>query len=326
MKQNLKNRLTKKFLIVILSVTMFFNVIFPTFSFGDLGGILLKPISIYVMTNFDGINIAINLFLGGLDYSDVKSIEEFSTKIIATPENIFCGEYPILNANLFKADSEFENIQNAIFGYDFMKDIKQGAGTSTIVKLKRGVAGIYYFLRNVAAVVLLALLVYTGIRIVLSSSMPQEQAKWRGYLTDWLKALALLIFMHLIMISIFYVTDLLANSLKEALTNNGSIASNLRDKITDITKLNGVELVMATIMYGYLTYLTIVFAFAYFRRVIWTAILIVMAPVVALLYALGGQGKQIFNTWFREFLMNCLIQPYHIVIYYVLVILPTSIG
>lgn len=204
------------------------------------------------------------------------------------------------------------------------QEFVEGAGTNVISNLKKAVAGIYLLLRNIGAIVLLCLLIYTGIRIVLSSRSPEEQSKWRGYLYDWLKALILLIFMHLIMITIFNVTDMLANSLKDAIGNGQSITNLLRGTIQE--SWGSVELITTTIMYVYVTYLTCVFVFAYFRRVMWTAILIIMAPIVAALYALGNEGRSIYQRWFREFLTNCLIQPYHIVAYYVLVMMPIKIA
>ena len=250
---------------------------------------------------------------------DLTKLEELSDKI-ASPEFIFAGKYPILNANLFKAgDNTAEtDIDNAI------DDIQNGSGTSIIKKLREAVSGMYVWLRNICAIVLLCLLIYTGIRIVLASSMPEEQSKWRAYLVDWIKALALLIFIHLIMIAIFNMTDLLANALTDALGDGSSISQILREQCW--LSLDFVPQAIALIMYGYCTFLTIVFAFAYFKRVLWTAILIILAPIVSALYAIGGQGKTIYKGWFKEFLVNCLIQPFHVLIYYILIMIPVSVA
>ena len=247
-------------------------------------------------------------------------IWQLLSDVLASPEYIFAGKYPILNANLFKAGED-----NAKVGLDnTVKDIWNGAGTATIQKLRTAVAGIYVGLRNVCAVILLCLLIYTGIRIVLSASMPNEQAKWKGYLIDWIKALLLLIFIHLIMITIFYVTDLLAGSLINALGDGDSIVQVIRKDCGG--SWDFVAQAICLIMYLYCTYLTIIFAIAYFKRVVWTAFLIILAPIVSALYAIGGQGKTIYKGWFKEFLLNCLIQPFHVIIYFTLILLPIRLS
>lgn len=323
MKGFLKKFVNKKVLIVFLVVIVVFNTIIPTYSYGlDLGGILLKPVFSLLGTMLDGVNFLLQTFLGGVEAN--KKVDSFSSwekEALASPEKIFTNQYPILNANLFSVDDN--STSTGWVKFNGLQDFKEGAGKSTIVKIKNAVAGIYILLRNVGAIVLLCLLIYTGIRIVLSARMPEEQSKWKMYLFDWLKALGLLVFIHLIMIGIFKITDLLASSLAETFTGDSSMTKIIRDGFWN--SWDSAPLTIYLIMYAYTTYLTIVFAFAYFKRVIWTSILIVIAPVVAVLYAVGGQGKDIYIKWFREYLVNCLIQPFHIVVYYILIMLPLQV-
>ena len=126
------------------------------------------------------------------------------------------------------------------------------------------------------------------------------------------------------MITIFNVTDMLAGELKKSIGNGQSITNILRGTIQE--SWGSVELITTTIMYAYATYLTLVFVFAYFRRVLWTAMLIIQAPIVAVLYALGNEGRGFYQRWLREFMINALIQPYHIIVYYVLVMVPINIA
>ena len=56
----------------------------------------------------------------------------------------------------------------------------------------------YYALRNLAIVGLLSVLVYVGIRIIISSTA-SDKAKYKQMLKDWLVALCLLFFLHYIM-------------------------------------------------------------------------------------------------------------------------------
>ena len=320
MKKILKNKMINKVLGMLIIIVLLFNFCIPTYSLGfDVGGVLFKPVGSLIITVIDAINFLIGTFLGGISQIDLSHLGDIMNTL-ASPEYIFAGKYPILNANLFKANDD-----NAIFGLDnTVKDIMNGAGTSIIQKLREAVSGIYVILRNMCAVVLLCLLIYTGIRIVLSASMPNEQAKWKGYLIDWIKALALLIFIHLIMITIFYLSDLLANSLIDALGDGNSIIQIIRNECSN--SWDFMPQAICLIMYIYCTYLTIIFALAYFKRVVWTAILIILAPIVSALYAIGGQGKTIYKGWFKEFLLNCLIQPFHVIIYFTLILIPVTLS
>ena len=76
------------------------------------------------------------------------------------------------------------------------------------------------------------------------------------------------------------------------------------------------------ILYIILIVLTTMFAIRYMKRVIYVAFLTLIAPLVALTYPIDkikdGQA-QAFNMWFREYIFNVLIQPFHLLIYSVLV-------
>jgi len=82
-------------------------------------------------------------------------------------------------------------------------------------KQLRGIVSTWYFiLRNIALIVLMLLLIYSGIRIVIGSTAG-EKAKYKERLTDWLVAICLVFVMHYIMafsVSIVnQITDLVMN-------------------------------------------------------------------------------------------------------------------
>ena len=76
------------------------------------------------------------------------------------------------------------------------------------------------------------------------------------------------------------------------------------------------------ILYIILIVFTTMFAVRYMKRVIYIAFLTLIAPLVALTYPIDkikdGQA-QAFNMWFREYIFNVLIQPFHLLIYTILV-------
>lgn len=69
---------------------------------------------------------------------------------------------------------------------------------STANQLKNVVSTWYFILRNLALIVLMLVLIYTGIRIVISSTAG-EKAKYKERLTDWLVSICLVMIMHYIM-------------------------------------------------------------------------------------------------------------------------------
>ena len=76
------------------------------------------------------------------------------------------------------------------------------------------------------------------------------------------------------------------------------------------------------ILYVILIVFTTMFAVRYMKRVIYIAFLTLIAPLVALTYPIDkikdGQA-QAFNMWFREYIFNVMIQPFHLLIYTILV-------
>lgn len=77
-----------------------------------------------------------------------------------------------------------------------------------------------------------------------------------------------------------------------------------------------------TIMYFVLVIFTLSFTFTYLKRILYLAFLTIIAPFVAMTYALDklkDGSAQGFNNWFKEYMVNLLIQPIHLLLYTVLV-------
>ena len=64
---------------------------------------------------------------------------------------------------------------------------------------------------------MLAGLIFTGIRILLSANIPTKKTQYLALLQDWLIGLALLIFSHIIMVLIFEVTDAITIALSKSM-------------------------------------------------------------------------------------------------------------
>ena len=150
---------------------MVFNFIFPPrVQAGFLKEVEKAPAKLlsWIIT---GIYEAVNNFF----VSEEREVSDDNEEniIYLTPENIIKGKFIIFNANIF------ENIEET---NETFYDIGEGNWlTDNVIEgrmaLRETLAGWYYALRNFAIVSLLAVLVYVGIRMILST-VSQDKAKY----------------------------------------------------------------------------------------------------------------------------------------------------
>lgn len=341
MKKFIKNNIVTKTALVIL-IIMLFSIITPTCSNAGIGlSLLTKPYSAMVMRTIDGFNALLaTLFASDekmnsiaetvKDIGDVDSTKNLFQKIaegldecqdgfynlLLSPDDIFSNRVQVTNANIF-SDKFSEDGKLSLSDWNLFNHLMK--------QLKQAVAQLYYIMRNLAIVILLSLLIYTGIRIVLASPNAGEKAKWKMLLYDWIKALALVMFVHIIMIGVFYVSEIITDGLQSTLVSDNTIVTEIRRNFDSTSVLDAVGNIIYVIMYGYITYLTIVFLISYFKRLFFIMTMVVIAPLNASLYALGRTGKERFNKWFKEFVWGVMVQPFHMLIYSMLVLIPIKI-
>lgn len=283
-----------------------------------------------------------------------------------SPEKIFSGAVPAFDVNFIDpkdwsetlTDTEKQEIKDAqeVIDNEDSTDEEKTEAEETIKKaeaknnksiatiLHDTIAKWYVALRNLAIVGMLIILLYVGIRIIISSTA-SDKAKYKEFLKDWLIALCLLFTLHYIMT--FTVT--VVNSVTEAIaggnpgkgTNNipvivvegdaeaakGATADSAKFKFnTDImgyarfliqyddlgTKVLYFIIYMAMVIY------TVMFTITYLKRSLTMAFLTMIAPLIALTYPIdkiGDGSAQGFNSWLKEYVYNALIQPFHLIIY-----------
>lgn len=236
--------------------------------------------------------------------------------LLLSPEDIFSNRVQITNANIF-SDEFDENGKVNMSDWNLFNHLMK--------QLKQATASLYYITRNLALVILLSLLIYTGIRIVLASNVANEKAKWKEYLFGWLKALALVMFVHLIMIGIFYISDVITKGITGSIWNGDTIISNIRANFNDTSIFDATGAIVYLIMYVYITYMNIVFLISYFKRLFYIIVMVIVAPVISSLYALGKTGKERFDRWIKEFIMGVLVQPFQLLIYSILFLIPMQV-
>lgn len=241
-----------------------------------------------------------------------------------SPEAIFSNniaalDVNFLNPNKYTAVSESEAAQKASVS---------SAGSDGLRKV---ISDWYISFRNIAIVGLLSVLIYLGIRIVISSTAG-EKAKYKENLQNWVVALCLVFFIHFIMSGLLMITDKF-NNLFENTANNGIVIQSYNPEdggqIKFKTNLIGFirfnaqsksayDTVAYSILYLILIVYTCRFTFMYFKRFLYMAFLTMIAPLVALTYPIDkmGDGKaQAFNAWFKEYVTHLILQPVHLILY-----------
>ena len=345
----------QKTIIAILMV-LCINFIVPTYSHAGIGGVLINPIldlgaslgdivesllqwsmtgqfaageklsqsKILVdqgdnrIKNGSG-NATISVSADELDLGWFTNSNNYQVPIIEyTPEEIFSNKIPYLDINFINPTWTKQNSQYKIDGI--------------AAELQETIAGWYIALRNLAIVGLLCVLVYVGIRILLSSTAG-DKAKFKTMFTDWLIALCILFFLHYIM----SFTLTMVNSVNNALTGGQTYQSNgvviEVDGAKYATNFMGAARFMVQskdtverfgymLIYWALVAYTVIFTWHYLKRVLMMAFLTIIAPLVALTYPIDkiGDGKaQAFSMWLKEYVYNALIQPFHLIIYMIFV-------
>ena len=241
-----------------------------------------------------------------------------------SPEAIFSNNIAALDVNFLNP-----NEYSAVSGDKSAKEAaKSGAGEDG---LRKTIANWYISFRNIAIVGLLSVLIYLGIRIVISSTAI-DKAKYKEMIQNWVVALCLVFFIHFIMSGLLMITDkvnnLFNNTANEGITvlvDDGNLTFNtnligfIRFNAQSKSAYNAAAY---TLLYLVLIIYTVMFTIMYFKRFLYMAFLTMIAPLVELTYPIdkAGDGKaQAFNMWFKEYVMHLILQPVHLILYITLV-------
>ena len=294
----------KKFLIIMLVILLLNNYIFsnvvlaagPIDFVGDalgkiattLVGIISWIPRVFALFVADGISELIESVV----YTD-NPADEPSGRIIG-PQDILFNKAKIVDINFFDISND---------------------DTSIVMNIRTGVATWYYTMRLIASVILLAILVYVGIRMAIST-VAADRALYKKMLVDWAVSLSLIYLLHYIIIGVIYIN----NSLVSIIQATGA-ESEFTDSVKEIARIaHGISVnsMAATFVYCLLVWQTLGLFISYFSRMLKLAFLIIIAPLITITYSIDkmGDGKaQALNAWLKEFSFGVLIQPFHCIIY-----------
>ncbi len=206
------------------------------------------------------------------------------------------------------------------------EDFKGGNAAAVLQPI---IAKWYVTLRDVALVGLLIVLVYLGIRMIISSSA-EEQAKYKTMIKDWVIAVVVILMIHFIMSVLLTLTNLLIDVCDVHISVEGDeLMNRVRTEIVHYRRTKELGLRFGYCMvYLVLIWYTIMFSWQYLKRTIYLAFLTVVAPLVGLTYPIDkvkdGQA-QALNTWMREYIFNLMLQPVHLLVYKILVLMSVDL-
>jgi len=175
---------------------------------------------------------------------------------------------------------------------------------SIATTLRSTVSKWYKAIRTLSLVGLLSVLVYIGIRVIISSSS-EDKAKYKKMLGSWISAICIVFILHYIVVFILTLSEQLIEILKNNVSGNigqDKIITNIRNQIGNSSGDDLLDVAAPVICYVVLIIYTCIFTIQYLKRVIYMAFLTIVAPLIALTYPLDKvkDGKaQAFSMWLK---------------------------
>ena len=281
--------------------------------------------------NLDPMEKLVALLLNGIA-NGVNAIVASVFNRPVTMDDLIFNHYPETQISFFKGDSNTTD---------------DDGGSSIIAALSGTINTWYSIFRKIAVVVYLILLVYMGVRIMLSST-GKNMAMYKNLFMYWCIGVAILFLYPYVMKYTIELNNtfvkLIENSKSTILGSNDTKAttaqsesvdsllvidfdknpfaepsSNSSDYMATISsRANASKRFALSLTYLILTWQLVTLIVYYYKRVFIVALLIVIFPLVAASFAIDriADGKsQAFNKWNKEFFLNTFIQSFHAIVY-----------
>ena len=234
----------------------------------------------------------------------------------------------ITNTSILNLDTWFLTPFDIIFNKVALTDVNIFNIPSTpgaIKSIREAAASWYYVMRNIAAGILLCVLIYVGIRMAIST-VASDKAAYKKMLIDWACSLALIFLLQYIIVFTFAINTAFLKALEHVANDEG--ISNAILKLYGSALWPDMDSIAATVVICMLTWQTISLLISYTSRMLKITFLVIISPLITLTYSIDkmGDGKaQALNNWLKEFIYTVLLQPFHCIIYTVFVGIAMSI-
>lgn len=316
-------KIFKKVLITVLIVLMLNNFLLSNFNVVHANVILLDISDVVEFIN-GLIGTVVGIFfwpLKGLALGAAVAADEL-IGIVAYSQGKITESGEVTDSDLFNAITPFDILFNktAITDINFFNLSFGIAGKdgNVLQDIRISIAQWYYIMRNIAAAILLVILIYIGIRMAITT-IASEKAMYKKMLWDWACSLALIFLLQYIALFIITINDSLVKLVEGASNLNSDELKNMFGEIKK-EAFWGPDLYSyaATAIYCMLVIQTLSLLISYFSRMLKIAFLIIISPLITLTYSIDkiGDGKaQALGNWLKEFTFTILIQPFHCIMY-----------
>lgn len=244
-----------------------------------------------------------------------------ATGIVGMVNAIANGVIAIMTIIVRPENADYFTIEDTIFGnisffnIDFFNENEDDLEVHKA--LSESVSTWYFVLRNIAVVISLCVLIYIGIRMAIST-VAEEKAKYKKMLMGWIESFILLFLLHYIIIIIVEFSKALTGILSGLSRENSFEVFIIEDIVDKMGNSTGWELASQAILFWMLVFYQLKFFLLYSKRLLTTAFLILISPFITVTYAIdkvGDNQAQAFKVWFKEILINIMIQPLHAFLY-----------
>ena len=258
-----------------------------------IAGLLTWPLRMLILA----FGYALRLIIGG-----IASVAGGEFNLNISPNDILFDKLEITDVNFFNFDNSLSD---------------------GVLTIRKNIAIWYFALRNLAIGLLLAILIYVGIRMAIST-VASEEAKYKVMLKDWVVSFVLVFLMQYIIAFTLNANNALVTIMEKAMEN--STDNSIFADIMDTFALQGADPLSFTMGFGsaiafcILVGITLSFLIFYIKRMLTLAFLVIISPIVTITYSIDKMGdnqSQALNKWVKEFVYTVLIQPFQCLIYIV---------
>lgn len=186
------------------------------------------------------------------------------------------------------------SIQKTVFGKIRMFDVNflhRDSNEDSLQRvIKDKIAQFFYLVRNLAIALMLIVLIYTGIRMAMSTVV-SSKVRYKTMLKDWAVSFVILMTLQFFMVLVLEIGSV-ASNLCESVMNDMiededecKIEERLFEQATMSTSKKW-SIIVPTILYWLLTYYQIKFFLMYCRRLLTMGFLVVIAPLITVSYSI----------------------------------------
>ena len=235
-----------------------------------------------------------------------------------TVRDVIFGNLPQLSINFWETSSITNNDAN------MNGDTVDVSIDTPPVSVLKGIVSYWYgVLRKIAIAIYLVMLLYIGVRILLSST-GKGASQFKESLTSWVVGVIILMFFPIVMRYIILINQSFVEMLDTNVVDiNSGEAGREDDAMLAVRNMaESYENLALTIVYIIMLGQLVVLLGVYYKRVIVISFLITIFPIVATLYIWEKTNKghaRSLGTWAKEFTILVFTQTFHAVVYVILI-------